>query len=74
MGVVVEAELVGDGQQEGVRCGDGLVLPELLDEAVRLAGDERVRVWRLYLRAARRGFESGFTSVYQVRCSRPASG
>ena len=30
-------------------------------------GPERVRVWRLYLRAARRGFESGFTSVYQVR-------
>jgi hypothetical protein len=26
-------------------------------------------VWRLYLRAARRGFESGFTSVYQVRAS-----
>jgi hypothetical protein len=24
-------------------------------------------VWRLYLRAARRGFETGFTSVYQVR-------
>jgi cyclopropane-fatty-acyl-phospholipid synthase len=38
-----------------------------LDEAVRLGGPERVRVWRLYLRAARRGFESGFTSVYQVR-------
>jgi cyclopropane-fatty-acyl-phospholipid synthase len=37
------------------------------DEAVRLGGEERVRVWRLYLRAARRGFESGFTSVYQVR-------
>ena len=33
----------------------------------RLAGTERVRVWRLYLRAARRGFETGFTSVYQVR-------
>jgi cyclopropane-fatty-acyl-phospholipid synthase len=42
-----------------------------LDEATRLAGPERIRVWRLYLRAARRGFESGFTSVYQVRCSRP---
>ena len=42
-----------------------------LDEAIRLAGPERVRVWRLYLRAARRGFESGFTSIYQVRCSRP---
>jgi cyclopropane-fatty-acyl-phospholipid synthase len=42
-----------------------------LDEATRLAGAERIRVWRLYLRAARRGFESGFISVYQVRCSRP---
>ena len=42
-------------------------LEERLDEAVRLAGPERVRVWRLYLRAARRGFESGFISVYQVR-------
>jgi cyclopropane-fatty-acyl-phospholipid synthase len=39
-----------------------------LDEAVRLAGEERVRVWRLYLRAARNGFTSGFTGVYQVRC------
>ena len=49
-------------------------LDDNLDEAIRLAGEERVRVWRLYLRAARRGFESGFTSVYQVRCSRPDSG
>jgi cyclopropane-fatty-acyl-phospholipid synthase len=40
-----------------------------LDEARALAGDERVRVWRLYLRAARSGFETGFTSVYQVRCT-----
>ena len=42
-------------------------LDEHLDEATRLAGPERIRVWRLYLRAARRGFESGFTSIYQVR-------
>jgi cyclopropane-fatty-acyl-phospholipid synthase len=42
-------------------------LDERIAEATRLAGPERVRVWRLYLRAARRGFESGFTSVYQVR-------
>jgi cyclopropane-fatty-acyl-phospholipid synthase len=41
-------------------------LDEHLDEAVRLAGPERVRVWRLYLRAARSGFETGFTSIYQV--------
>ena len=45
-------------------------LDDNIDEARRLAGDERVRVWRLYLRAARRGFETGFTSVYQVRCRR----
>jgi cyclopropane-fatty-acyl-phospholipid synthase len=39
-----------------------------LDEAVALVGPERLRVWRLYLRAARIGFETGFTSVYQARC------
>jgi cyclopropane-fatty-acyl-phospholipid synthase len=42
-----------------------------LDEAERLAGPERTRVWRLYLRAARRGFEIGLTSVYQVLAHRP---
>jgi cyclopropane-fatty-acyl-phospholipid synthase len=42
-----------------------------LDEAIRLAGAERVRVWQVYLRAARRGFERSFTSVYQVRATRP---
>ncbi len=40
-------------------------------EAERLAGSERLRVWRLYLRAARSGFVSGFTSVYQVLGRRP---
>lgn len=44
-------------------------LDENLDEAIRLAGPERVRVWRLYLRAARNGFENGFLSIYQTRCS-----
>jgi cyclopropane-fatty-acyl-phospholipid synthase len=47
-------------------------LDDNLDEAVRLAGPERVRVWRLYLRAARNGFESGFTSIYQARCVKAA--
>jgi cyclopropane-fatty-acyl-phospholipid synthase len=42
-----------------------------LDEAERLAGPERVRVWRLYLRAARNAFETGNNSVYQLLCSRP---
>jgi cyclopropane-fatty-acyl-phospholipid synthase len=40
-----------------------------LEEATRLAGPERIRVWRLYLRAARNGFLSGFTSIYQARCT-----
>ncbi len=43
-------------------------LDENIDEAIRLAGEERVRVWRLYLRAARNGFDIGFTSIYQVLC------
>jgi cyclopropane-fatty-acyl-phospholipid synthase len=43
-------------------------LDDDIEEATRLAGPERVRVWRLYLRAARNGFETGFTSIYQVRC------
>jgi cyclopropane-fatty-acyl-phospholipid synthase len=46
-------------------------LDECLGEAERLAGAERTRVWRLYLRAARNGFESGFTSVYQANCRKP---
>ena len=46
-------------------------LEERLDEAIALAGPERVRVWRLYLRAARRGFETGFLSVFQVLGRRP---
>jgi cyclopropane-fatty-acyl-phospholipid synthase len=41
-------------------------LDEHREEATALAGGERMRVWRLYVRAARRGFESGFTGVYQV--------
>jgi cyclopropane-fatty-acyl-phospholipid synthase len=41
------------------------------DEAVALAGIERVRVWRLYLRAARQGFQTGWASIYQVLAHRP---
>jgi cyclopropane-fatty-acyl-phospholipid synthase len=42
-----------------------------LAEAERLAGGERVRVWRLYLRAARNGFATGFTSIFQILGTRP---
>jgi cyclopropane-fatty-acyl-phospholipid synthase len=43
-------------------------LDERLDDAVRLAGAERIRIWRLYLRTARKGFQTGFLSIYQVLC------
>jgi cyclopropane-fatty-acyl-phospholipid synthase len=42
-----------------------------LPRAIELGGEERVRVWRLYLRTARRGFESGFLSIFQVLATRP---
>ena len=41
------------------------------DEGTHLAGAERMRVWRLYLRMARNGFENGFLNIYQARCSKP---
>ena len=41
------------------------------DEALELVGIERLRVWRLYLRAARQGFETGWASIYQVLADRP---
>jgi cyclopropane-fatty-acyl-phospholipid synthase len=41
-----------------------------LERATELAGPERIRVWRLYLRAARNGFEKGFISIFQARCEK----
>jgi cyclopropane-fatty-acyl-phospholipid synthase len=41
-------------------------LDENLDQAQALAGEQRTRIWRLYLRAARHGFDIGLTAVYQV--------
>jgi cyclopropane-fatty-acyl-phospholipid synthase len=40
------------------------------ERAEALAGRERMRVWQLYLRAARRGFEQRFTSIFQVLAHR----
>lgn len=47
-------------------------LDERLQRAQELAGAERTRVWRLYLRSARRGFEAGDLAVYQIRARKPA--
>jgi cyclopropane-fatty-acyl-phospholipid synthase len=49
-------------------------LDEHLDRAEELAGVQRTRVWRLYLRAARHGFDTSITAVYQVRARKPVPG
>ncbi len=41
------------------------------ERAVQLAGIERGRIWRLYLRAARMGFQTGWASIYQVLAQLP---
>lgn len=42
-------------------------LDENREQASQLVGDERLRVWRLYLRGARNIFKVGFVSIYQTR-------
>ena len=42
-----------------------------VDQARRLAGEEVYRTWRLYMAAARRGFESGSLDVAQLLLARP---
>ncbi len=42
------------------------------EDAERLAGMERARVWKLYLHAAHQGFATGWASVYQVLAHKPA--
>jgi cyclopropane-fatty-acyl-phospholipid synthase len=49
-------------------------LDEHSERAEQLAGVQRTRVWRLYLRAARHGFDTSITAVYQVRARKPVPG
>ena len=44
------------------------------DEAVRLVGEARARVWRLYMSASANGFEDGGLAVHQVLGVRPSAG
>jgi cyclopropane-fatty-acyl-phospholipid synthase len=46
-------------------------LEENWSEAVKLAGEGRARVWRLYMAASALGFESGTTGVNQILVQRP---
>lgn len=49
-------------------------LEENYDEACRLAGAGRARVWRLYLAGSALGFESGETEIHQTLAVRTADG
>jgi cyclopropane-fatty-acyl-phospholipid synthase len=44
-----------------------------IDEAIQIAGPQRVRVWQLYLRGAKRGFDRGLTSIYQTLLAKPSA-
>jgi cyclopropane-fatty-acyl-phospholipid synthase len=44
------------------------------EEAVRLVGEGRYRVWRLYMAASARRFEAGKIEVHQVMAVRPDGG
>jgi cyclopropane-fatty-acyl-phospholipid synthase len=48
-------------------------LEEHREEAIRIAGAERVRAWRLYMLASAQAFESGEITVYQVLSARPGA-
>ena len=47
---------------------------ESADEARTLVGEEVYRTWRLYMAAARGGFEEGSLDVAQLLLARPAPG
>jgi len=67
--LVEHVEAFGDDYAETLRHWSERFEARYAD-AVRLAGPERARAWRLYLHAARRGFITRFESIYQARCRR----
>jgi cyclopropane-fatty-acyl-phospholipid synthase len=48
-------------------------LEESWDQAVKLVGEPRARIWRLYMAASANGFEDGGLAVHQVLAVRPAA-
>ena len=63
---------VGPGGQHDIAPG----VADVRDRRLRnhdIAGVQRARVYRVYLRAARSGFLTGYVSVYQVLAHRPTS-
>lgn len=44
------------------------------DEAIEEVGEQRARVWRLYMAGSAVGFERHHLEIHQVLCSRPSDG
>ncbi len=49
-------------------------LERSFDEAVAEVGEERARVWKLYMTASAVGFDSHHLEIHQVLCVRPENG
>ena len=43
-------------------------------EAVRLVGEKKFRIWRIYLAGSAHAFARGWLSIYQVLAAKPSSG
>ncbi len=49
-------------------------LAKRMDEAVNEVGEERARVWRLYMAGSAVGFERHHLEIHQILCVRPSKG
>jgi cyclopropane-fatty-acyl-phospholipid synthase len=49
-------------------------LTKRFDEAVEEVGEQRARVWRLYMAGSAVGFERHHLEIHQILCSRPLEG
>lgn len=46
-------------------------LEENYQEAKRLVGEQKFRVWRIYMAGSAHAFERGWMSIYQILCAKP---
>jgi cyclopropane-fatty-acyl-phospholipid synthase len=44
------------------------------EEAIRLVGEKRYRIWRIYLAGSAYGFDRGWMSLHQILSGKPLAG
>jgi cyclopropane-fatty-acyl-phospholipid synthase len=44
------------------------------EEAIRLVGEKRFRIWRIYLAGSAHGFDRGWMSLHQILAGKPVAG